>query len=380
MNFKTIYKGWKELQSLFILPSKPLKNEFYTTIAHENFIRVFFVSMFYLLFEIYLIVTVPQPLDDRLRIVSTFIVYFHIAAIVISVWYIKNREKVKVVSSQWIISIYCIVLLYWAVSVSLVQISRVGSITMFILTLTGTSALFYRKMLITLATNFGVYIYFSYNVRSAMEITLGRPPGPGRGPGIIKLYISDAFLITGICCILGLIIFRLRLSVFLEKKALEELALKDAMTGVMNHRSICDVLEKELHRSKRYDLPLSVLIIDIDHFKGINDTYGHQFGDQVIKQVAKLITINCRETDFVGRYGGEEFLVILTNTERDMALELCERLRDNIENVDFGNSCNVTVSCGLKNRIDETDEELIYFADKALYNTKAKGRNRVECI
>ena len=92
MILKAVYGRWKDLQSLFIPTSKQLKNEFYTTIAHENLIRVLFVSLFYLLFELYLTMTVPKPLETQLRIVSTFILYFHMVAIVFSLYFIKCKQ------------------------------------------------------------------------------------------------------------------------------------------------------------------------------------------------------------------------------------------------------------------------------------------------
>jgi len=365
------------LIDLLIPVSKTLRKEFYTKIAYENYIRLFFVSGFYLLFELYIINTVPNlPKDPYLRFVSTFILYFQMVAVIIALWNISHKNNINGVLSQWIISIYCILILYWAVTVSLNQMLRTGSITMFILTMTATSALFFRRTLITILTNLCFSIYFAYNMKGLISPPNTVGPVIRRGHEMTHLFRNDAFLITGLSCILGVIVFRLRLRVFRENKALEDLALKDSMTQLMNHKAICDTLKTEIQRSERYSLPLSILIIDIDHFKKINDTYGHQFGDEVIIEVANTISDTCRETDFVGRYGGDEFLVILTNTSNDLAGQLCERLRHRIQNIDFGFSAHVTISCGLKSYLNESEEEMISMADQALYHAKENGRNR----
>jgi len=366
-----------KIRSHIIPTSRIMQKEFYVTIAKENFIRLLCLSIFYFLFELRIRLTLPPQKSDMLRMISTFIFYFQAFSILVAIWQIKKKKTLNGVFAQWYISIYCIIVLSWAVNVGLNQVLHTGSITMFILTLTVTSAFFYRRVLITLLTNFGFYFYFAYNMKYGLDITVLVRPGPQKVPRAVELYTTDAFLIAAISCIIGIIVFSLRLSVFYEKEALKELISKDAMTGVLNHHAICETLKTETLRANRYDLPMSVLIIDIDHFKAINDTYGHQFGDEVIVEVAKIMQENCRETDYIGRYGGDEYLIVLTNTKSDKALEICDRLRKSIEAKQFENSCTVTVSCGLKNHEDENDDELIKHADEALYQAKKNGRNRV---
>jgi len=274
--------------NLFIPTSKTLREDFYTTIAHENYIRLFFISAFYFLFELRVQINSPPNNSVFLDRVSIFILCLHFIAVIFSLLILKNRKMYNGVLSQWIISSYCVALLFWSVNVTLTHIFRPGGMTMFIITLVGTSAIFFRRTLITLLTNIGYYFYFAYRMKFVVEPPSFRPPEALNAPPINRLFITNALLVTGLCCILGVIVFRLRLRVFLENKALENLATKDTMTGVMNHKTICDSLKMEVQRSHRYALPLSILIIDIDHFKSINDTYGHQFGDEVIMQVAAL--------------------------------------------------------------------------------------------
>ena len=150
---------------------------------------------------------------------------------------------------------------------------------------------------------------------------------------------------------------------YTQTKHLSEI---DALTRLYNRRHFENNFEREFARSKRYGSPLSVAIIDIDFFKKINDTYGHLCGDYVLKEVAYNMVNNFRQTDFVFRYGGEEFAVILTETPDENAKVPLERLRKLIENTKFsfnGENIKVTVSIGV--------------ADKALYEAKGAGRNQV---
>lgn len=158
------------------------------------------------------------------------------------------------------------------------------------------------------------------------------------------------------------------------------LSLTDALTGLYNRRHFDNMIEREFLRSKRYGGNLSLAIIDIDFFKKINDTYGHLCGDYVLKETAYLIMDNFRKTDMVFRYGGEEFVVILTETSLEQSLIPMERLRKTIENYEFkyeNNLIKVTISAGVAFNSSETVNEFLNNADKALYEAKTSGRNRV---
>lgn len=157
------------------------------------------------------------------------------------------------------------------------------------------------------------------------------------------------------------------------------LSLTDALTGLYNRRHFNAELEREFMRSKRYGGNLCIAIIDIDFFKKINDTYGHLCGDYVLKEVAYLILGNFRKTDMVFRYGGEEFVVIMTETSLENSLIPLERLRKTIENNNFifkGEKIKVTISIGAETNHTESTEEFLNNADKALYQAKQSGRNQ----
>jgi len=164
-----------------------------------------------------------------------------------------------------------------------------------------------------------------------------------------------------------------------KNHALEILSVTDRLTGLANRRKLEASLQAELLRARRYGKTFSVIMLDVDRFKIINDTYGHQTGDTVLVQLAELLRRNARETDIVGRWGGEEFLIICPETNLMLVTALAERYRLEMERNDFGQVGQVTSSFGVTS-IQEGDdvETLVRRADEALYRAKEFGRNRVE--
>jgi len=165
---------------------------------------------------------------------------------------------------------------------------------------------------------------------------------------------------------------------------LEQLNMEDALTGVKNRRFFDKKLIMELRRSRREQTPLSIIMLDIDRFKSVNDNYGHLTGDQVIRAVADTIKQHLkRPLDEVARYGGEEFVILLPNTPHDGTLEIADRIRKAIETNQInvaGTFINVTVSAGTYTAVtdDINNPELFtHNADKALYYAKQNGRNQV---
>jgi diguanylate cyclase (GGDEF)-like protein/PAS domain S-box-containing protein len=171
-----------------------------------------------------------------------------------------------------------------------------------------------------------------------------------------------------------------------ERKILEEelqrQARLDFLTGLSNRRSFMDRGEAELLRASRYEIPLSILMLDIDHFKQINDTYGHQAGDLVLKSLAKTIQVVLRNVDIIGRLGGEEFASVFPETGIEKATEVAERLREVISATEVtlpeGIKIHFTVSIGVAALLDKNSniDMLLNEADKALYRAKQAGRNR----
>lgn len=163
---------------------------------------------------------------------------------------------------------------------------------------------------------------------------------------------------------------------------LQQLALHDGLTGLLNRRHWESCLEREFSRHTRYNNPASLVIFDIDHFKQLNDTYGHQAGDEVIRQVAALTRGMVRETDYAGRYGGEEFAILLTDTSLEGAALFAERLRQAVERLEIVYDkyllrCSISLGVACIHGSMTGYPLLIEAADKALYRSKQAGRNRV---
>jgi diguanylate cyclase len=166
------------------------------------------------------------------------------------------------------------------------------------------------------------------------------------------------------------------------QRQLSDQANRDALTGLYNRRYLDSTLERELARCQREGLPLSLMLIDLDHFKRINDTYGHQAGDEVLKQLAGMLSAQARSADVVCRFGGEEFLLLLPNMPQAVALERAEQWRSDFAatTIAFGEfRVRATLSIGLSSYPGHgtSPQALIRSADRALYRAKTEGRNRV---
>jgi diguanylate cyclase (GGDEF)-like protein len=177
----------------------------------------------------------------------------------------------------------------------------------------------------------------------------------------------------------------LRRQIERQRRELERLATLDVLTGVFNRRVLLERLELELRRCRRYGSRLCVLLLDLDHFKRINDTYGHLAGDAVLVSLGRILRTRVRGTDMAGRYGGEEFCVLLPETDLEAGRELAERLRQCVAAETFtaggGTTFRVTCSLGVS-RFENPNQkvsDLLQAADEALYRAKQQGRDRV-CV
>jgi|GEM_PF-3020440 len=160
---------------------------------------------------------------------------------------------------------------------------------------------------------------------------------------------------------------------------LEELATTDALTGAFNRRRFYELLNDELQRAARYGKAFSVIMFDIDHFKRVNDTFGHAVGDAVLKGLACIVRDSLRASDRLTRWGGEEFVVLAPETAGHEALTLAERIRERVRDEAFPTAGAVTISLGVaEHRPDESGDDLLGRADAALYRAKENGRDRCE--
>ena len=164
-----------------------------------------------------------------------------------------------------------------------------------------------------------------------------------------------------------------------SQKRLEELWMTDHLTGLHNRQSIDQLWEREIQLSVRYGDVFSILLIDIDHFKRVNDNYGHLVGDELLFQFAQLLREVSRDTDHIGRWVGEEFIVLIPNTNLSSAVLMAEKIRETIDSFSFTTVGRITVSIGIATyRNGMNQDDLFSVADAALYRGKAQGRNRAE--
>jgi diguanylate cyclase (GGDEF)-like protein len=215
------------------------------------------------------------------------------------------------------------------------------------------------------------------------------PVGLPVGTGTERLAAMLCFVLTiGQCAFVGLYGSSMRKMLYDRSselkaayKRIEELAELDELTGSFNRRCIMRMLEDEITRAHRINMPCSIALIDLDWFKRINDGFGHPTGDEVLRTFAITMFANIRSIDKFGRYGGEEFLLVLPDTPGDAATRLLDRLRAIIADLDwsaFSPSMQVTISAGVATlKPDENPDIFLARADSALYAAKARGRNRI---
>ncbi|HJQ37512.1 MAG TPA: GGDEF domain-containing protein [Thermoanaerobaculia bacterium] len=180
---------------------------------------------------------------------------------------------------------------------------------------------------------------------------------------------------------------RENLDLLVKNRALAEVSSRDALTGLYNRWYVIEKIDSEINRALRHGSPMSLLMLDIDHFKRINDTWGHAAGDEVLKGVGRLLRDSCRVYDVPGRYGGEEFCIVLPETQLGNTAAVAERIRKRLETTELtcgAEAVVVTASIGIAAMDESASNEvlspaaLIDRADRALYSAKSRGRNRIE--
>jgi len=253
---------------------------------------------------------------------------------------------------------------------------------------TGKVAVSGKPLLVTDVTKFEGYIQGAKEIRSEMAVPL-KVKDKLIGVFNVESKKPDTFderdirLLSILSTPVAIAIQNARLH-----QQMKNLAITDELTGLHNFRYLKERLEEEVKRAQRYERPLALIMADIDYFKKYNDTYGHPKGNKVLKILADILKVSVREVDIVGRYGGEEFIIILPEASEDEAREIAERIRLKVERYKFINNKNhpdetkLTLSLGVTSCFQESiaPEGLIYKVDQALYQAKRKGRNRVEVI
>jgi len=224
---------------------------------------------------------------------------------------------------------------------------------------------------------------------AALFLLTDKPIGLPHDSTLERLATALMFVLTiGRCMFVGLFSSSMRQSLYQSGQKLkeayrriEELAELDELTGAFNRRCIMRMLGEEIARSQRVGSPCSIALIDLDHFKRINDAYGHPTGDEVLRTFSITTFANIRTIDRFGRYGGEEFLLVLPDTGEESSARMLDRLRAIVAELDWGAfspGMQVTISAGVATlRANETSDNFLARADHALYASKARGRNRI---
>lgn len=191
-----------------------------------------------------------------------------------------------------------------------------------------------------------------------------------------QLWIGTAFSL-GI--VSAMILEKNNKRLFIDAQQLEQLASTDKLSGLYNRMKIESFCEIEIERSSLYNETFSVILIDVDYFKEINDTYGHNIGDSVIKNISKILQDSIRRIDYVGRWGGEEFVIILPKTTMKEAFDIAEEIRLRVMHNNFSPADHVTISAGIAQyRSGDTTEKIIQRSDEELYKAKEGGRNQIQ--
>ncbi len=237
-----------------------------------------------------------------------------------------------------------------------------------------------RNLMAFFAACYGIYFFFLVTGRSFNK----------------DLVIAEVFFLSSMFMLIVVRFAYQTIHNIMRLDELEELASTDDLTGMFNRRAIIHLLREEFHKAGQFGFPLSIAMVDLDHFKVINDTYGHLAGDTVLKEITKVLRDGLRNIDILGRFGGEEFLCILPSTSAENGMITAERVRKRVEELLFevtgadaltpifpeeapaGKTVRITVSIGVAS-IDEymkDAEQIILAADSALFMAKESGRNR----
>ncbi len=329
----------------------------------------------FIVFVIYIsiVLIIPSLLPDALRI---FYLYIYLYILILSLLYFAfSRFKWKKSVNRSGNFIYFFLISLGIVGLSTLDHINTNEITVFVIVMFIIAIIYREKLyIITTLLVFNcmamLFFLFFFSFETMNEIRL-----------------IDVLIYTGISISFGNVfkhIYRRHYYVSLELKKrnqeLQELSFKDTLTKLYNRRYLLTFLQNEIKRYQRKGIHFSILMIDIDHFKKINDKFGHISGDKVLSVFAQIALDEFRGEDIVSRYGGEEFTVVLIGTKLETAIEVAERLRKRIEIHKFLNiPYPVTVSIGVAEyKTDETIEELIDRADQKLYSAKKTGRNTVK--
>ncbi len=347
-----------------------IKPEFEREVLKNNFNGLFSASAILLVFEVFL-----YTIEDKLYGTGNVILAFIIASIFLvpTIGIIRKKsDTIPIVISKTIQFIYCNVILYFSIALFLISQSQIDLFYIYVSVVFGISFFIsmnaFDRTLILLPALIVIYLFL---------------PHFQQDPEITFVVVINMAIINSLAWALGFVSRNYRKDAFLHKKILlektlllEELIKKDAMTGLYNHNASFQKLKEEIDYANRTGNPLSIIILDIDDFKKINDSYGHLRGDSVLIEVSNIMANITRTIDTVGRYGGEEFIIILPATDIEGARILSQKIKSAMDSHSFENNISITFSGGVSQYRNESVEELIQLTDEKLYIAKRSGKNR----
>lgn len=361
-------KVWK---TITVRIPKEYRDEFIKFQTKQNYTRISGASIVLFLIELILYI-----MPDRLFAFSRAIEPFLLSNLLLipAVWIVyKNYSKVNILLSKIVQSLFAMSILMLGVFLVLEAQKETDLVHMYLMTV--VDAVYFISMM---TINRTVVLGLAYLI-FILYLPVYQPD-----PDAIFVIGVNTFVFNLFAWLLGSLLlhnqfdsFRHQKELLAKNEKLQDLARRDSMTNLYNHRTLFKKLDQEIKRSRRIKYPLSILIADIDDFKQINDSRGHQFGDKIIKLVAEIFTAHVRGTDTVGRYGGEEFMIIMPDTDLSAAEILAARITRALEKEMHIQDIQLTISAGISQYSGESLNEFIKLTDTKLYQAKSNGKNQV---
>ena len=274
--------------------------------------------------------------------------------------------------SEVVIAGVVLITMIWSVANTFKAQSITSDISIYLLVIFATAAVVRMKPL-TSALIFGVvYILFAVGI-----------PNYQLNPTYQTSHIMNGLILNIAALLIASMMYRFSLEEYMDKQSISQknktllhMASHDGLTGLYNHQAINELLEAAVSVLYEGSEQLSIMLIDLDYFKELNDTYGHKTGDAILKKMSEKIQRNTRSMDMAGRYGGDEFLIILPGSGVENTKEIAMRLLNEIRSLEY-NDIKLSFSCGIAGWNHETADQLIEKADKVLYRVKNSGRNNI---
>lgn len=350
---------------------KENEEEFLREIYKENQLRLIISATILIVAETAITILFRGEICYTEGVVIVFIL-FNIIMLPILYMIYKRINAVNNIAVRVAQYVYLLTTLIFGCALAFIPQDQFASIHIYIIVVFAIAAFIYMRPLESFIMYFLVYLFFCFLL-----------PYYQTNINAVRILTVNAFMMNIIAWIFNRMVFRMRVNSFIDKKIimkknlqLQDLAVRDSMTMLFNYKYIYRRLREEIDKAKRIGYPLSVIMMDIDDFKHFNDEYGHLVGDGIIIKVAQILLNTCRATDIIGRYGGEEFLIIMPGTTLKDAAFLAERIRVAVETAEFENGTGITLSGGIREMKGDSAKELIKSVDQQLYKAKSKGKNR----